>query len=381
MKEFISLSEKNPEAAKMWDDEKNNALNLPPPHLISAGSNKRAYFICSNNKEHRFDSKITDMTKRDGSCKECPICSNRAIVTNNGIIIRTPQYSETLAEVCPESVEMWDNEHNEETPYTLSPKSNYEAHFICSNNHKFTKRVADFCESPYCPECKKNDICLFTKKPKLLVFFSKANNCNPSDISRYSNKEYEWVCPKCHKTWIESAKNAKTKCPHCKYTNTPTTYGIGEVSGFSIAHDNLRVYYSSKNIVPFDNVTETGNPKLWWKCEKNHEFQYNLDNFTRKRKFACPVCAGRLAIEGETDLLSQYPELAKQYSEKNAKPSNKVSVYNRNSETLWKCVCGQEFRAPVKSRIAGAKNCPNCRGRAKNTNNENESADDIPSWH
>ena len=64
-----SLEEVNPEAAKMWDTEENDKRGLLPPNVISAGSNKRAQFICLDNPEHIFDSKICDMTDRDGNSR------------------------------------------------------------------------------------------------------------------------------------------------------------------------------------------------------------------------------------------------------------------------------------------------------------------------
>ena len=40
--------------------------------------------------------------------------------------------------------------------------------------------------------------------------------------------------------------------------------------------------------------------KVWWKCQKGHEWQATIAHRNRGR--GCPYCSGRYAIKGESDL-------------------------------------------------------------------------------
>ena len=51
--------------------------------------------------------------------------------------------------------------------------------------------------------------------------------------------------------------------------------------------------------------------KVWWKCEKGHEWQIAVAARTKK-KSGCPYCSGRLASD-DNCLQTLYPELAKEW--------------------------------------------------------------------
>ena len=56
--------------------------------------------------------------------------------------------------------------------------------------------------------------------------------------------------------------------------------------------------------------------KVEWKCEKGHKW-YALVNNRVVKGYGCPYCSGRLAIPGETDLATLYPDIAKQLLDQN----------------------------------------------------------------
>ena len=57
------------------------------------------------------------------------------------------------------------------------------------------------------------------------------------------------------------------------------------------------------------NITVGSVKKIWWICEKGHEWQATPNN--RSRGQGCPVCAGRKVLVGHNDLASQMPSVAK----------------------------------------------------------------------
>lgn len=80
------------------------------------------------------------------------------------------------------------------------------------------------------------------------------------------------------------------------------------------------------------------------------------------RGYGCPVCAGRIAMNGYNDLGTLYPELSQQWikciGNKNITPADVTKGSHEN--VLWKCpICGHRWEAKVCDRIAG-NGCPQC---------------------
>jgi hypothetical protein len=65
-----SLEYKKPEVAKEWDYEKNYPLT---PKDVAAGTNRRAWWICSNDSNHRWKAVISSRTTPKQP-SGCPVC-------------------------------------------------------------------------------------------------------------------------------------------------------------------------------------------------------------------------------------------------------------------------------------------------------------------
>lgn len=129
-------------------------------------------------------------------------------------------------------------------------------------------------------------------------------------------------------------------------------------------------------------VTYGSGKKAWWRCEKGHTWQAVINS--RSNGCGCPVCSGKIVLNGSNDLSTELPELASQwYFEKNAPLT--PSQVTRGSHRLvwWRCAEGHEWRAVVKSRADGS-GCPICAGR-KLLVGENDLASICPDladeWH
>ncbi|HMX44658.1 MAG TPA: zinc-ribbon domain-containing protein [Candidatus Obscuribacter sp.] len=68
-----SLQARFPKIARQWDKEKNGDLL---PRDVPAFSNQKAWWVCSKNKEHRYESRIANRTA-NGS--DCPYCDSKRI--------------------------------------------------------------------------------------------------------------------------------------------------------------------------------------------------------------------------------------------------------------------------------------------------------------
>ncbi|MDO8590692.1 MAG: DEAD/DEAH box helicase family protein [bacterium] len=120
--------------------------------------------------------------------------------------------------------------------------------------------------------------------------------------------------------------------------------------------------YSNKNILPSAQVPVQSSRKCWWYCST---CEYEWQTTPRFRYLpegaisTCPACAGDVPTE-KNNLTITHPELAKEYSDKNPLPANKV-VMNTSERILWKCFsCGFEWRTSGYRRAKDDRGCSRC---------------------
>ncbi len=109
------------------------------------------------------------------------------------------------------------------------------------------------------------------------------------------------------------------------------------------------------------SITCGSNRRVWWICNKGHEWQATISERTRKRPSGCPYCAHKRAILGVNDLVTTHPELLQEWDyEKNKDLHPQTLIEGSNKSVWWKCVrCGHEWKATVASRTKGS-GCPEC---------------------
>ena len=113
----------------------------------------------------------------------------------------------------------------------------------------------------------------------------------------------------------------------------------------------------NKDITP-SQLTLGSSKKVWWKCEKGHEWQAMIGN--RNKGSGCPYCSGRYAVKGENDLQTINPTLAKEWNYEKNNGLTPVDVMpNSDKKVWWKCSKGHEWRATIGSRNTGS-GCPVC---------------------
>ena len=113
-------------------------------------------------------------------------------------------------------------------------------------------------------------------------------------------------------------------------------------------------------LTPAD-ILQSSNKKVWWICEKGHEWQAIVGN--RNKGTGCPYCYGRVAITGENDLQTVNPALAKEWNfEKNYGVLPSEVLPNSSKKVWWICRNGHEWEARIGTRNQG-NNCPYCAGQ------------------
>ncbi len=110
------------------------------------------------------------------------------------------------------------------------------------------------------------------------------------------------------------------------------------------------------SLTPYD-VTASSHKKVWWLCDKGHEWLINIDN--RNSGNNCPYCSGKLPSE-DYNLLIINPSICEEwdYNKNDKRPEEYCP--NSGKYVHWKCKeCGYEWQAIIESRNIG-NGCPNC---------------------
>ena len=108
-------------------------------------------------------------------------------------------------------------------------------------------------------------------------------------------------------------------------------------------------------------VTVFSNQKVWWLCEKGHEWEAIIGS--RHKGAGCPVCSGRKPHIGVNDLATVNPKLALQWHPTKNKPglSPQTVLPGSGQIVWWQCENGHEWEAQILSRTRG-NGCPYCSG-------------------
>ncbi len=118
----------------------------------------------------------------------------------------------------------------------------------------------------------------------------------------------------------------------------------------------LQWNYEKNNSLP-ENFFRSSNFKVWWICEKKHEWQAGI-HARVFNKNNCPFCANKKACS-DNCLETLHPEISLEWDlNKNIlKPSDVLP--NTKQKVWWKCNKGHEWKAWISDRVRGTK-CTQC---------------------
>jgi len=275
-----SLSILFPSIAAEWDHERNGNLK---PEYVSAGSAKNVWWICKNNSDHRWQSRIHDRARGSG----CPTC-NKPI----------PNKLASLSIARPDLLKDWDYERNIGIdPTKVRAGSSKRVWWKCEIcGHKWETTVNNRARKERrCTECNKKssvkDSNLESYKPEIAAEWHPTLNgiLKPKDFSYGSGKKVWWICTKNSSHYWKAMIRDRTKlhpnkCPHCVTEST---------KNFLDTYPELaNEWHPTKNLplVPTD-VSPHSNKKVWWICSRDssHEWDAVIKNRTIL-KSGCPIC-------------------------------------------------------------------------------------------
>ena len=394
----------NPDLAKEWNYEKNGGLT---PATVMPHSGKKVWWKC--NKGHEWQATVNTRNRGVG----CPICNSErqtsfpeyALVyylKKNGLEV-AHSYREKGYELdiyIPSKkigIEydgyLW---HRNKTKQDLiknrkcvndgiklyrireglPPLNDSSIDCVVQRNQEDLSKIlklllSEITETNVDIDLKRDGIAIenlreFSEKETSLLFsnpklakewnYEKNGNLKPEHFAANSNKKVWWKCSKGHE-WQATinSRNKGNGCPYC--SGRFVLKGENDLQTVNPKLAKEWDYEKNNKLTPLD-VLPNSSKKVWWKCNRGHEWQAKISD--RNRGKGCPYCSGRYACKGENDLQTVNPTLAKEWNyEKNNGLTPADVMPNSDKKVWWKCSKGHEWQAIIANRHKGS-GCPKC---------------------
>ena len=352
----------NPQLAAEWSPN-----NTKPANEVGEWQAFEAYWICPEcGSEYRCE--VRNRSVGDDSC---PVCTNKRVEKGiNDLATTDPDIAALLSP------------NNERKADTLMRSFSMGAEWICPTcggeyTHRICDKTPDDSDCPYCHGTKVltgyND--LATTNPELVPQYSSLND-RPATMVRKDWKKYVyWECPDCHYVYerdLRTKTNDNSDCPICS-----KRIAVEGLNSLQDEYPNLPFIWSEKNEKKPTEVTSQSSYKAVWVCPTcKHEFKAEVRRVVAN-EIECPVCTGKVAIEGYNSFADEHPDIPYIWSEKNDKLPTEVTSIS-SYDAIWYCpTCKHEFRREVRKMTAGTDECPICTGRVV-IEGYNSLADEYP---
>ena len=401
------LQTANPTLAKEWHYEKNNGLT---PSDVMPNSGKKVWWKCS--KGHEWQAKIYHRN----TVSDCPVCNSErnTSLPEYAIVYYLRKYGlEVIHSYKEQGYELdvyiptkkiaieydgyfWhrnkiqeDLEKNRKCEKDgvklyriregLTSLNDSSIDYIIQKNQKDLPQILEAVFSEITGtnidiDLKRDSIDIenlreYTEKYNSFLFsnpelanewnYKKNGNLKPEYFAANSGKKVWWKCQNGHE-WqaTMNSRNQGSGCPYCS--------GLLAIKGkndLQTVNPSLaKEWDCEKNngLMPMD-VLPNSEKKVWWKCNKGHEWQAIIGN--RNKGQGCPYCAGKKILKGFNDLQTVNPTLSKEWNyEKNNALSPTDVTSSSNKKVWWKCQNGHEWQAYICHRNKGS-GCPYCSGK------------------
>ncbi len=120
-------------------------------------------------------------------------------------------------------------------------------------------------------------------------------------------------------------------------------------------------YEKNGDIDPY-TITAGSSRKVWWRCEKGHEWESNLSNRARKGK-GCPFCKSKVASPEES-FAGKFPQLLAEWHPTKNKSLDPYEISVGSGKRIWwQCQnnTDHEWVTSVTNRTKNDAGCPHCR--------------------
>jgi len=277
---YNDLATIDPEVTLQWHPTKNGDLT---PQMVTAGSHKKVWWLGSCG--HEWIASVYNRTFNKSSCPYC--AGKKAILDYNDLTITEPELAA-----------QWHSTKNGALlPQHITRGSRKKVWWQCERGHEWFASVKTRSRGNGCPFCSgvlpiPGETDLFSVNPFLANewHLEKNGELTPAQISYGSGKKVWWICSACGHEW-ETSVNSRTQgsgCPNCSGQQV-----IPGETDLVTTHPGVAAeWHPVKNgMLAPDMVTAKSSKKVWWKCDKGHEWKAMISS--RVRGSGCPYCANR----------------------------------------------------------------------------------------
>ncbi|MBR3690640.1 MAG: IS21 family transposase [Eggerthellaceae bacterium] len=345
---FNDLATVRPDLAAEWHPVFN--LPLKPPDVTS-GSYKVIWWKCSEG--HEWEASVRNRSKGHG----CPYCAGQKVLAG---------YND-LATTHPDLAAEWHSDRNGTLlPNAITAGSNKKVWWHCEKGHEWQALVCHRANGRGCPYCAGQKVLagfndLATTRPDLAAEWhpTKNSGLRPEDVTSSSGKKVWWLCEMGHE-WeaIVGQRSNDHGCPYC--ANKKVLAGFNDLA---TTHPDLAAeWHPTRNgdLRP-DAVTAGSSRKVWWRCEKGHEWEAEVAR--RNRGAECPYCVNRKVLAGFNDLATTRPDLvADWHPTRNGDLRPDAVTAGSGKKVWWLCEMGHEWEDSVGHRSSG-RGCPYCKNQ------------------
>ncbi len=366
-----SLAEKRPDLAAQWHPTRNGDLT---PDQVVAGTGKKLWWKCDAGPDHEWQGPPKDRLSRG-----CPFCRGRRVSVTN-----------SLATLRPDLAAQWHPTLNGDlTPDQVVAGSTAKVWWRCDvgDEHEWQASLTNRTRGRNCPFCRgfraSVTNSLAALRPDLAAQWHPTLNgdLTPDQVVAGTNKKHWWKCPEGPDHEWQANGNSRVNggngCPFCAGLYASTTNSVASVPQLAAQ------WHPTKNgdLRPEDVVAGTER-KLWWKCPKGPDHEWQASGRYRTTGRGCPFCTGKRV--STTNSVASVPELVAQWHPtKNGDLRPEDVVVGTARKLWWKCPKGpdHEWQASGHKRVNG-RGCPFCRGLSVSVTNSVASVPELAAqWH
>lgn len=203
----------------------------------------------------------------------------------------------SLQEANPKLAKQWHpTKNNLLKPNEVTIYSHRKVWWVCMKGHEWDAIIGSRTRGQNCPYCsnKRTNIenCLQTTNPMLAKeWHPTKNELTPKEVTAHSGKKIWWVCKKGH-IWkaIVADRSYGYGCPYCC-----NKYACKDNCLRTLDPKLSKEWHPSKNgLLTPDKITPNSGKKIWWLCNKGHEYEAVVSS--RTRGTGCPYCWSQSSI-------------------------------------------------------------------------------------
>jgi Probable Zinc-ribbon domain len=181
----------------------------------------------------------------------------------------------------------------------------------------------------------------------------KNSPLTPENVKPHSGQKVWWLCKNGHE-W-QAAINSRSHGENCPYCLNKKACPDNSLT--TLNPELAQEWHPRKNgkLTPNDVLPGSGK-KVWWLCQKGHEWQAIINNRNQGKK--CPYCTNK-KVGKDNCLATLNPELAKEWHPtKNTFLTPETVTSGSTKKVWWLCKVGHEWQSVIYSRKVS--NCPIC---------------------